>query len=339
MKLLCVILLLTSCATAMSYPDSDHYNSKKKVFYNPESKGAKGFWDLIKWQLNGEKKQWPEFVENTAKPNLPEKISSQEAVVTFINHATFLIQLNDINILTDPIWSKRTSPVQWAGPKRVRKPGMDFEKLPRIDIVLISHNHYDHMDVQTIQKLESKHSPLFIVPLGDKKKMKSFGAQKVEELDWWEETNYNNYKVILTPCQHFSGRGLFDRNESLWASFMITKAGKPLIYFAGDTGYSSHFKQIFKRLGAPSISFIPIGAYEPKWFMGPVHVDPEQAVKAHIDLQSKISIGMHFGTFQLTDEAIDQPQKDLALSLKKYQLKETKFLTIKVGETTRLPLD
>lgn len=321
-----------SCSSNTKYKTSDHYNSKK--FFNPGHEGSpKSFFSLLKWKFTGTKAQWPNKIE-PAYPQIIPAPSSENLIVTFVNHATFLIQVDGINILTDPIWSKRTSPISFAGPSRVHPPGIEFEKLPKIDVVLISHNHYDHMDSETIKKLEVEFSPMFIVPLANIEKVKSFGAKNIIELDWWNAFDFSpSLKITLTPAKHWSSRTLNDKNKALWGSFIIdSKLEK--IYFAGDTGYGSHFTEIQKRLGTPTLSLLPIGAYEPRWFMKDMHMNPEEAVLAHIDLDSKLSLGMHFGTFQLTDEAIDTPLKDLSMALDK--LKITNFKTIDPGTALEL---
>lgn len=205
--------------------------------------------------------------------------------------------------------------------------------LPPIHYVLISHNHYDHMDEETLRQLEAQHSPQVLVPLGDQDLVTGFGVQKVQELDWWNEVSVNqDTKIIFVPCQHWSARGLWDKNESLWGSYLILHQGKK-IYFAGDTGYADHFKDVVKRFGAVDLALLPIGAYEPRWFMKENHMNPAEAVQAHLDLLSKKSIGMHFDTFQLADEKFGQASEDLKKALMEQQIPPEQFLTIAPGET------
>ena len=319
-----------SCSTSGShYKISDHYNGK--IFFNPgDNDPPKSFFTVLKWKFTSTVTEWPKSIEPpypTATPDL----TSEKLVVTFINHASFLIQVNGLNILTDPIWSKRASPFSFAGPARVHSPGINFENLPKIDVVVISHNHYDHMDSETIKNLQNKFAPKFIVPLANGEKMKSFGAKNVIEMDWWDMLPLSaDIKITLTPAKHWSSRSLTDKREALWASFYI-ESKNDKIYFAGDTGYGPHFSEIRKRLGAPSLSLLPIGAYEPRWFMKDMHMNPEEAVLAHLDLESQLSIGMHFGTFQLTDEGIDTPEKDLSMAIDK--LKVNNFKVIKPGNS------
>ena len=253
--------------------------------------------------------------------------------VTFIGHNSLLVRAGEASVLFDPVFSQYASPLSGIGPKRQRPPGMDFEQLPKIDFVMVSHNHYDHMDIPTLQRIAERDAPLFIVPLGNAYILNDAGIKNVVELDWWQSRVLKqDIEVTLTPAQHFSSRGLFDRNKSLWGSFILRMGGKQL-FFAGDTGYSDHFKEIRKRLGSPDIALLPIGAYEPYSFMRPLHMNPTDAVRAHRDLQAKKSFGMHFGTFRLTAEAQDQPVSDLALALEREQIKRSDFLVPREGGT------
>ncbi len=304
------IFLLISC-TSSSYegPKSDHFDGQK--FFNPEGDNKKSFSDVLRWQFFGDRKEWPESLVNIARPDLRKELDENSVAVTFVNHATMLLQFKGYNILTDPIWSERPSPFQWVGHKRVREPGIAWEDLPKIDAVIISHNHYDHMDEATLARLKERDQPLILIPLGDKAYLNSFGVDRIEEMDWWQERKINDeLKIVFTPARHWSGRWLNDRYESLWGSYTIIYRGHH-IYFGGDTGYGPHFKAIEERLGPMDLAFLPIGAYEPRWFMKDYHMNPAEAVLAHKDLGSKKSLGIHFGTFQLTDESIEQPLVDL----------------------------
>lgn len=290
-------------------------------------------WKGLSMWLFQSRPVWPQVEKNKGVPNLTHTLAENQVAITFVNHASFLIQIPGMTILTDPVWSDRVSPFSFAGPKRVRPPGIDFESLPKIDVVLISHNHYDHMDRDTLAKLEKKFSPQFFVAMGDAERARSWGLQKVQEMEWWDHTQASqNVKITYAPTQHFSSRGLFDRNHSLWGSYMIERSGKR-IYFGGDAGYSTHYKEIRKRLGAVDLALLPIGAYEPRWFMKSMHVNPAEAVEAHKDLQAKQSIGMHFGTFQLSSEEFDQPARDLAQAVKQSNLAPESFITLDEGAT------
>lgn len=312
-----------------SYSKSDHFDGDH--FFNPVSNHLKSFWDLMKWKMSSTPEQWPEKVSNK-NHSMRRIMKGEKSNITFINHATFLIQFNDLNVLTDPMYSERASPVSFAGPKRVRDAGLSFESLPKIDVVIISHNHYDHLDLETLKKLDEKFQPLILVPLGDEKLLQHEGIKNVKALDWWEEERIKDIKFTFTPSQHWSARGLWDKNDCLWGSFMID-SGDQKIYFAGDTGYGKHFLDIKNRLGPPDIAMLPIGAYKPRWFMKFHHMDPNEAVLAHIDLSAKQSIAMHFGTFQMADEGIDDPVRDLNLALEKFKISSDEFLVLDEGET------
>lgn len=332
--LLCLLAFYSiSCSSQTAYKISDHYNGK--IFHMPDGgMQPKSFIDLMKWKFSTGNESWPNKVEPALVQTVPAPAVTDRMVVTFVNHATFLIQVDGINILTDPIWAKRASPFSFTGPKRAHDPGIAFENLPKIDIVIISHNHYDHMDSETITKLEDKFAPKFIVPLANFEIMKTFGAKNIIELDWWDPIVLSpDLKITLTPSKHWSARSLWDKQEALWGSFYI-ETKKLKVYFAGDTGYGPHFQETFKKLGAPDLSLLPVGAYEPRWFMKDAHMNPEEAVLAHLDLQAKHSIGMHFGTFKLTDEAIDTPLKDLQLA--KLKLQVSNFTTLVPGTSYEL---
>ncbi|MBN9288931.1 MAG: hypothetical protein BGO43_07675 [Gammaproteobacteria bacterium 39-13] len=307
-----------------------------KRFYNlwHHQIPSKGRAALLKWKLTQKKNFWPKHIANTEIPQLPDNIETDELYITFINHSTELIQVQGLNVLTDPLFSKRTSPVSWLGPKRVRAPGMILKNLPPIDVVIISHNHYDHMDLPSLRALKHKDDPLFIVPLQNAYILNKVGITKIIELDWWQEHVINESNTIMAvPMQHWSQRTFSDINKSLWSGFSLT-LGEIKILFAGDTGYGQHFKLIRDKIGKMDVSLLPIGAYEPRWFMKGSHLNPEEAVKAHIDLESTLSIGMHFGTFQLSDEGYDDPVIHLQEALKKHQICEEYFLAPTNGRTT-----
>ena len=263
---------------------------------------------------------------NTEKPSL-----------TWIGHATFLVQFAGLNILTDPQFSQRASPLSWAGPERVIKPAIAIKDLPDIDVAIISHDHYDSLDLETVISLAKHNSQrqlTFIVPLGMKAWFDDLelSSIKVVELDWGQSHNINNIKFIAEPSQHWGKRTLFDAFERLWASWVIEANGKR-IFFAGDTGYAPHFKDIGERYGQFELALIPIGAYEPRWFMKSYHVNPEESVKLHQDLNAKYSVAMHWGTFILTDEPLDEPPVKLKEALTKYNIPESNFEVYQHGET------
>ncbi len=313
-------------------------------FKNPYLQIEQGFGDFLKWKLNRGPVESPdipleeigEYVPQMATPDM-EKISApnpNEIQLTWIGHSTFLIQIAGINILTDPIFSDRCSPFSFAGPSRFVKPGLAFEDLPEIHAVIISHDHYDHLDKPTIAKLGN--SPKYFIPLKVSAWFEDLGIDNYIELDWWQSQTFMDLEFHCVPAQHFSGRSPFNRNKTLWAGWVLkTAAGN--IYFAGDTGYSLDFKQIGERFDTFKLALIPIGAYRPKWFMGPVHVDPEDAVRIHQDVNSEFSIGMHWGTFQLADERKAEPQIYLKKALQSSDVSEDRFKIMKFGETLNIP--
>jgi len=313
-------------------PLSDHFDGNR--FFNPTlpKDFAPSRRSTFK-MMREPRKPWPAWVENLGVPRLNEPLEPNEVAITFVNHATFLIQINGVSILTDPVWSERASPFRRIGPKRVRSPGVRFEDLPAIDVVLLSHNHYDHLDIATLKQLRQRFAPTVFTANGDARLVAPLGFKEVHELDWWDGVRFNDaLKITFVPAQHFSARGLFDRKKSLWGGYMIESRGWR-IYFGGDSGYSTHFSGIKHRLGPPDIAMLGIGAYEPRWFMKPIHMNPAEAVCAHRDLGATQSIGMHFGTFQLTTEAIDQPLKDLAQALSDNGIPKSQFVVLQEGET------
>ncbi|AOS44039.1 metal-dependent hydrolase [Lacunisphaera limnophila] len=318
------------------YPRSDHFDGER--FFNPSGKNPLGFRDLMKWQFSRAQGVWPTWVENTAQPALPATLGPRECAVTFVGHASFLIQFDGLNILTDPIWSDRCSPVSWAGPKRVRAPGIAFEALPRIDLVLLSHNHYDHLDLPTLQRLHAAHRPLIVTTLGNKPFLADEGIDHVVELDWWQAHEPRpGVRVTATPAQHFAARGLGDRFKTLWGGFALeTPAGK--LWFAGDSGYFDGFKTIGEKLGPFDLAFIPIGAYEPRWFMQPVHCTPAEALQIHRDVRARRSLAMHFGCFPLADDSYEQPVTDFQSAYASSGLSPGEFALPEVGETRVLAL-
>lgn len=325
------LLPMTGCDSSAERKVSDHFDGKK--FFNPTLRNqfSPSFSDIVRMIREGRVK-WPESVDNSSVPRLNESLGPDDISLTFVNHATFLVQLPGLNTLTDPVWSERASPFRWIGPKRVRAPGLALDELPEIDVIIISHNHYDHLDTDTLKKIIVRFSPLVLVPLGDKALVESIGATNVRELDWWEGVAIDvDTQVTFTPTQHSSARGLFDRDRSLWGSYFIRYRSRS-VYFGGDAGYSAHFAETKKRLGPPEIALLGIGAYAPRFFMKPIHMAPDEAVLAHRDLGAKLSVGMHFGTFQLASEGFDQPLEDLKIAMEKQNVSQSEFITLLEGE-------
>jgi L-ascorbate metabolism protein UlaG (beta-lactamase superfamily) len=313
--------------------DSDHFDGKK--FVNPDNAGTHHYGEVLKWWLGGNNKgPWEEYSKEDL-PSFPTPAPSAnkgQHRITFINHASFLIQIEGQNILTDPVWSFRASPYQWIGPKRKQPVGIDFDDLPHIDTVLLSHNHYDHLDIDTVQKLKTRFNPQFIVPLGVERYLHSQGIDKTIRMDWWDKYGLGNEtKLTAVPARHFSGRGLFDRNKTLWCGYVIENNSEN-IYFAGDTGYGDFLTEISNQFRIQT-SILPIGAYKPRWFMEAIHMSPEEAVKAHQDLRATNSIAMHFGTFPMADDGMYEPIDDLKKALKKHNISDKEFLTLKHGES------
>ncbi len=322
-----------SCTAAPSKQMKESKNFNGKVFQYKNQRIDKSLLEVLKWKLTDDDTPWPEEIPVEQVKIKKERVE-KETHLTFINHSTFLIQNKNINILTDPIWGERTSPFSFIGPKRVRKPGVKFSDLPPIDVVLVGHNHYDHLDINTLKKLNQEHSPTFIVGLGVERLLMENGIEKIISLDWDQSVTISEIKYTFIACKHWSARGIFDRNETLWGSFIIN--GDKQIYFASDTGYSDHFKEQFKKYGPMDISLIPIGAYEPRWFMKDQHMNPRDSVIAHRDLHSKLTIGMHFGTFKLTNEGIDKPIEDLHMAQKEFKITTNEFIVPFFGQSFRI---
>lgn len=284
-----------------------HFDGKR--FFNPDAPQAVGFSAIFRWKLTSRPEPSPRFVSDVVQSVPPARVEGDGLRVTIVNHSTVLLQFSGFNILTDPIWSERTSPVSWIGPRRRRKPGVSWDDLPPIDAVLLSHNHYDHLDFPTVRRLAKRGRSTFIVPARVGRLLRSEKIEAVHELDWGELFSFAGFRVHSVPALHFSARGILDRNKTLWCGYVIECGGR-IIYFAGDTAFGAHFAQIRDRFGPPRVSLLPIGAYEPRWVMSPVHMSPEQAVQAHEILGARTSIAIHHGTFQLADDGIDTPRKE-----------------------------
>jgi L-ascorbate metabolism protein UlaG (beta-lactamase superfamily) len=309
---------------------SDHFDGRR--FYNPTGLAAQPF-SAVPRMLLERRRPWPARVDDA--PRRPPERDGARAVVTFIGHATFLIQTAAGNILTDPMYSERAGPLNLFGPRRVRQPAVRFDDLPAISMVLLSHNHYDHCDRRTLGMLAARFDPLVVTPLGNGALARSAGIRRVEELDWWQDARTSPLPVALTPAHHFSARSPLDRNRALWGGFMLVADGAR-ICFAGDTAYAPFFHDVRRRLGPIRLALLPIGAYEPRWFMQSVHMNPAEAGQAHLDLEASESVGMHFGTFQLTTEGIDEPLRALEDACRAKNIPRSRFRTLGFGESLRL---
>lgn len=336
-KFLATVLLLITLSGCFAAPEyegerSDHFDGEVFVNREPMNKGP---FDMLKLGFGfvTQAKPWPAWIENTPADPIPHKVIDGIRI-TYINHATTLIQMDGINILTDPIYSDRASPLSFAGPKRIRAPGIPLDELPPIDVILISHNHYDHLDIETLQNLNTQQEqpPLILAGLGNGKLFEQSKLPEHVDLDWNESFALNEIEFTFVECRHRSGRGIGDQMKTLWGSFVI-KSDTGSIYFAGDTGYGPHLKEHGEQFGPFDLSILPIGAYEPRWFMKDVHLNPEEAVEAHLDLGSKQSLGIHFGVFQLTYEAVSDPETALATALAAKQIRSDKFWQLEPGKS------
>jgi L-ascorbate metabolism protein UlaG (beta-lactamase superfamily) len=293
-------------------PALDNFDGRR--FANQAPVQPKSFRDLLRWGRQRRPGHWRPYEEHPYGPAPPGAVGKGALRVTFINHSTVLLQLDGLNLLTDPIYSMRASPVRFAGPRRARNPGIRFEDLPTIHGVLLSHNHYDHLDLPTLRRLHKAHKPWILTGLGNGRLLAKAGIPGARELSWWDEVEVDRgVRVRFVPAQHWSGRGLSDRARTLWGGFVVA-GSRHLTYFAGDTGFGPHFTQIRARYGTPDLALLPIGAYRPRWFMKDMHLDPAEAVEAHRQLGARLSVPIHFGTFPLGDDGQDAPVEELVLA-------------------------
>jgi L-ascorbate metabolism protein UlaG (beta-lactamase superfamily) len=334
-----LLLLLVAGMVATGYrlsaprytgPRSDHFDGRR--FRNVGGAEARGFAAVFRWMLGRRRGPWKAGEAPTPGPPPPERVTGDGLRITFINHTTFLIQTEGLNILTDPVWSGRVSPFTFAGPERRRPPGLRFRDLPPIDLVLLSHNHYDHLDLSTLRRVAYKHRPLIATPLGVRQFLEEKGISGATDMDWGKVLPvHERLKVACVPAQHFSGRGMFDRDATLWCGYVLLHP-KGNIYFAGDTGYGPIFTPIGQQYGPMRVAILPIGAYKPEWFMSPIHVSPAQAVQIHLDVRAAQSIAGHFGTFQLADDGKNEPPDDLRQALRANNLPESTFIVPEEGK-------
>lgn len=319
-------------------PKSDHFDGLR--FFNPWNPQMISFYKVLYWKMTSKRKHWPAKKKNQLVDIPPKGVEGNQLRVSFVGHSTMLIQTQGLNILTDPIWSDRASPFKYFGPVRYSDPGIVFENLPPIDLILISHNHYDHLDMHTIEKIWRKDRPRIITPLGNDSIIQSENPSiEVDTLDWHQAINVGkDVSIHLTPAQHWSARGFSDKNKALWGAFVISTPGGN-IYFCGDSGYGDGdtFRGALKQFGSFRFAMLPIGAYEPRWFTEYAHMNPEEAVLAYKDLGEPYATAMHFLTFQLTDEGFDDPSRLLREACKKLGVNQERFHTLKLGESWMVP--
>ncbi|MHB8910388.1 MAG: MBL fold metallo-hydrolase [Syntrophales bacterium] len=300
---------------------------------------------ILGWIFGIDRPEWPETeTEDVAPGPVPAaRVPNGNLTITPIGHATFLIQMDGLNILTDPIWSERCSPVTWAGPRRHREPGIRFEELPPIDVVLVSHNHYDHCDLPTLRRLAESGTPHAVVPLGNLDLIRETGIPQTEELDWWQSVRLSpDVTVTLVPAQHFSARTLWDRNKTLWGGFVVSGPSGN-VFYAGDTGYGPHFREIARRFSPIRTALLPIAPFRPQqsnapqqWNHPSVHMGPAEAVQAHLDLGAAVSVAAHFQVFQLGFDGFDDAVSELAAALKSRDLPPETFIAPAPGQTIEL---
>ena len=329
---------------------SDHFDGR--LYFNPGTppppppeqtpQRSRSSW-IWRWVFGSEWPEWPAVEEATPGPPPITRVSKGEIRVTPVGHATFLIQMDGLNLLTDPIWSERCSPVSWAGPRRFRPPGIRFEDLPPIDCVLVSHNHYDHLDLPTLRRLARKGIPHAVTPLGNGRLLKEAGYPGAAVLDWWQSVRLSDtVTVTLVPAQHFSSRTLWDRNETLWGGFVVSGPSGNL-FFAGDTGYGPHFGEIARRFPGIRVALLPIAPYRPRegnesplLNQRSIHMGPFEAVQANLDLGAEIGIASHFQVFQLGADGFEDAVTELALVLKSKDLKPDTFIAPSPGQVIGL---
>ena len=314
-------------------PLSDHFDGVR--FFDPKLVSQRGLFDFWRWQFTRDQAEWPEHAPSPFADKPPRRVDGAELRISFVGHASILLQTGGLNILLDPVWSERASPVSFAGPKRVNVPGIAFDDLPPINAVLVSHGHYDHLDTVTLSALATKHRMRVIAPLGnDSAIVAADGSVAVETHDWnTKVTLSRDVAVTLAPMRHWSARGLTDRNKALWASFVIeTPAGR--IYHVGDSGYGDglYFRAAREAYGPFKLAILPIGAYTPRWFMRENHMNPEEAVRAFRDSGAEYALAHHFGTFRMADEGIDAPPQALDAALKTAGVPPERFRRLKPGE-------
>ncbi|MCO6051109.1 MBL fold metallo-hydrolase [Mesorhizobium sp. RP14(2022)] len=317
-------------------PPSDHYDGSR--FFNPDGTLPKPFVEIFDRKFWTERARWPKARPSPFPQAKPAK-SVADLRITMVGHSSTLIQMDGVNILSDPVWSDRVSPFSFAGPARVTAPGISFEDLPPIHCVLVSHNHYDHMDMPTLKRLHAVHDPLVITPLGNDSIIHaSIPKMRIAARDWDERVEVAGLSVTLTPVHHWSARWIGDRRMALWSGFMIEGHGAR-VFFAGDTGFDGGrpFERLTERFGPIRLALLPIGAYEPRWFMASQHEGPDEAVKAFQLCGAAYAVGIHWGMVQLTNEGVEAPRDMLFAELDGANIPRTRFRALEAGESWDIP--
>jgi len=340
-----LLLLLMSAQSAAARPNAYYdasrpHHTPEGFRNNYEDSRPGNFWKWMweRWR-NGRPDPMTGYQPQVVRPDLARlRANGAHPSVTWIGHATLLVRIGGQNVLTDPQFSERASPLSFMGPRRAVPPAIPLADLPHIDVVVVSHNHYDHLDRDSLVGLNAQAGgpPLFLVPLGLKPWLAEQGISNAVELDWWRHHDHRGLRLYLLPVQHWSARTPFDRNETLWGGWLVDHPTFRF-FFCGDSGYSPDFKDIAARFAPIDLAAIPIGSYEPRWFMRTMHANPEEAVRIHQDLKARHSLGMHWGTFPLTDEPLAEPPRKLAEALAQADVSPQRFFLLKFGETRTLP--
>ena len=338
------LLLIKGCGSLdlhmeNSYVGSMNYDSATKSFRNSNKESNdKSTFELLSFLFDFLKR--PHDIKESEGFRLLDPLIQEDSLnsrqITWIGHSTLLLTIDGVTILTDPVFSSRASPFSNFGPKRVTPPGLQIIDLPKIDAVIISHNHYDHLDIKSLQKLNKLQPHIrYFVPLGLQSLLLKYDLEFVYELDWWEKATFSGLTFIATPVNHWSSRSLFDRNKTLWSGWMVNWPNYSF-YFAGDTGYSNDFIETRKRLGRPDLAAIPIGAYAPRYFMKQSHINPEEAVRVFEDLHANRAVAIHWGTYKLTTELLNEPPKRLRAEIKRKNIKSSAFIVLEHGQKLNL---